>query len=40
MVIGNTLAKISYERNRDYYISGEIYYGIDVKKCKKKKREK
>lgn len=40
MVIGNTLAKISYERNRDYYISGDIYYGIDVKKCKKKKRDK
>ena len=40
MVVGNTLAKIYYDRNRDYYISGDIYYGPNVKKCKKKRREK
>ena len=39
MVIGNTLAKITYDRNRDYYISGDLYYGFDVKKCKKKQRD-
>ena len=40
MVVGNTLAKIYYDRNRDYYISGDIYYRPNVKKCKKKRREK
>ena len=40
MVIGNTLAKINYDRKRDYFISGDIYYGLDVKKCKKKIRDR
>ena len=40
MIVGNTLTKLSYDRNRDYYISGDIYYGPNVKKCKKKRREK
>lgn len=40
MIVGNTLAKIYYDRNRDYYISGDIYYRPNVKKCKKKRREK
>ena len=42
MVIGNTLAKIAYFRNRDYYIEEKLYCstGYDVKKKKKKKRDK
>ena len=41
MVIGNTLARIAYDRNRDYYIGSEIscYTEYDVKKCKEKKRD-
>ena len=34
LIVGDTLAKISYDRNRSYFIDGEIYYGHSKKKCK------